>query len=187
MSDEKQAVAEPQLPGWIGHCVVCSRIIDKREQSDGGDPHGCELSDDKWVCSSECYDIATEGITILVKPYWKGDGSADYYVSIERHGREVTPHCFTDRYVAEYHAATYRWLLHGDPEPDLMAFDKESHPNLIAPGWTKWTGGDQPVGDGVKVFVRYRNQKTDTGIAIGFDWSPSDLDDDIIAYKILEQ
>lgn len=37
-------------------CSVCGDQVDTREVEDGGTPHGCNVGNDEWVCSSECYD-----------------------------------------------------------------------------------------------------------------------------------
>lgn len=38
---------------WLATCHICGRIVDTREVSEGGDPHGCQYGD-KLVCSSDC-------------------------------------------------------------------------------------------------------------------------------------
>lgn len=43
-------------PAWLAYCCVCSRVVDTREASAGGDPFGCELNDGRWTCSTACYD-----------------------------------------------------------------------------------------------------------------------------------
>jgi len=45
----------------------------------------------------------------------------ELYVSIERGGREVTPHKFPSEYRnrAEYTAAEWRHVLLGEPKPDI--------------------------------------------------------------------
>lgn len=43
-------------------CCVCGKVVDTREVEEGGDAHGCQLNDKRWVCSSDCYDIALEEI-----------------------------------------------------------------------------------------------------------------------------
>lgn len=40
----------------FANCVRCGRIIDTRENEDGGDEFGCELSDGRWTCSEECWE-----------------------------------------------------------------------------------------------------------------------------------
>lgn len=39
-------------------CCMCLAIVDTREETEGGDPEGCQLSSGLWVCSSECWDDA---------------------------------------------------------------------------------------------------------------------------------
>jgi len=41
------------------NCCICGRIVDTREQVDGGDAFGCELADGRWTCSPDCYDTTT--------------------------------------------------------------------------------------------------------------------------------
>lgn len=54
-------------PKWIKNCIKCSRIIDTREEEDGGDPHGCEY-DAGWVCSSECADLYLSDADVMAHP-----------------------------------------------------------------------------------------------------------------------
>lgn len=62
------------------------------------------------------------------------DGSfADYFVLVRCGDREMTPYCFRERFKAEYEIATLRWLLLGEPRPDLMSFNEESYPNFPSP------------------------------------------------------
>lgn len=35
-------------------CCVCGRCVDTREEDEGGDEHGAEVSPGLWVCSPEC-------------------------------------------------------------------------------------------------------------------------------------
>ncbi len=44
-------------PDWLQNCVVCKRVVDTREQADGGDPHGSGDADGGWVCSIECAEV----------------------------------------------------------------------------------------------------------------------------------
>jgi hypothetical protein len=44
----------------VANCCHCGRIIDMREEVFGGDRFGCELSDDRWVCSPECWTAVVE-------------------------------------------------------------------------------------------------------------------------------
>ena len=62
------APAPAETPTWVSNCMICGRIVDTREQKDGGDPHGCEY-DAGWVCSRECADAlldapAPAGVTV---------------------------------------------------------------------------------------------------------------------------
>lgn len=57
------ALASPAAtsgPTYVVNCCNCGRIIDTREESEGGDQWGHELSDDRWVCSPECLDAVTD-------------------------------------------------------------------------------------------------------------------------------
>ena len=40
------------------NCCKCGRVVDTWEESEGGDPHGCELASGEWVCSEECFTAA---------------------------------------------------------------------------------------------------------------------------------
>lgn len=72
-----------------------------------------------------------------IKPMRLSDGRTDYFVSIKRDDREVTPHVFSDEYKAAYHVALYNWLLNGEAKPDLMAFDEGDFPAqaVVLDGW----------------------------------------------------
>jgi len=65
-----QAAPAPKdgKPEWLSHCAVCRRVIDTREECDGGDPHGCEVGSDFWVCSPECWDAQCVGDGVLAAP-----------------------------------------------------------------------------------------------------------------------
>lgn len=54
---EMQAAVEAERE-HITTCVVCGRIIDKREQEDGGDEFGAQMANGDWVCSTECEETA---------------------------------------------------------------------------------------------------------------------------------
>lgn len=51
---------EAVTPSWLTSCSMCGRVVDMREQEDGGDAHGCECSNG-WACSRECALAAQEG------------------------------------------------------------------------------------------------------------------------------
>jgi hypothetical protein len=40
-------------------CCICGKRFDVREQSEGGGPDGAQLTDGRWTCSAEHFDIAT--------------------------------------------------------------------------------------------------------------------------------
>lgn len=73
------------------------------------------------------------------------DDRSDYFVSIERDGREVTPHVFREEYKAAYHVALYRWLLCGGEEPDLIAFGPDDWPAIVSVA-----KAPEPAGGGVR-------------------------------------
>lgn len=52
------SAAEPVA--WIANCCHCGRIVDTREEKEGGDKFGCEMSDGRWTCSPECWDAIVE-------------------------------------------------------------------------------------------------------------------------------
>lgn len=54
----EQSAPSP-APIAIANCSHCGRIIDTREEKDGGDKFGCELADGRWSCSIECYEALT--------------------------------------------------------------------------------------------------------------------------------
>jgi hypothetical protein len=49
--------------GYATNCHVCKRIIDTREEKDGGDKFGAEITTGVWVCSPECWDAIVEDNT----------------------------------------------------------------------------------------------------------------------------
>jgi hypothetical protein len=53
-----EAIRADLPPDWLTNCCKCGRVVDTRENDQGGDAHGCELPDSRWVCSSECYSAA---------------------------------------------------------------------------------------------------------------------------------
>lgn len=55
--------------------------------------------------------------------------------------------------------------------------------------WIEWTGGDRPVPAHTKVITRLRNGYTETipTRASVYRWSHLDVDDDIVAYKIVDE
>lgn len=65
---------------------------------------------------------------VSVKEMRLSDGRSDFYVSIQRGGREVTPHAFRERFKAEYHVALYDWLLNGGDEPCVIDFNENDWP-----------------------------------------------------------
>jgi hypothetical protein len=47
----------PEIPdSWVTNCCNCGRVVDTREEADGGDKFGAEASDGRWLCSAECWD-----------------------------------------------------------------------------------------------------------------------------------
>jgi len=45
-------------------CCYCNRPVDRREESEGGDPYGAQLPDKTWTCSMGCYDIMTGHLSV---------------------------------------------------------------------------------------------------------------------------
>ena len=56
-------------PAWLSNCVVCGRIVDTRENDEGGDGHGCEYPEG-WTCSSDCAE------KLHPDPEWMKEGLA---------------------------------------------------------------------------------------------------------------
>lgn len=54
------APAATSAPTHVVNCCNCGRIIDTREESEGGDQWGHQLSDNRWVCSPECLDAVAD-------------------------------------------------------------------------------------------------------------------------------
>ncbi|MEB3419923.1 hypothetical protein ACFSDD_11125 [Salipiger marinus] len=48
------SVAAAMLP----KCCICGRIVDPREESEGGDMFGARLTSGSWACSSKCWEQA---------------------------------------------------------------------------------------------------------------------------------
>jgi hypothetical protein len=44
----------------IAECVMCGRPVDTREEAEGGDAQGAQLSTGDWVCSAQCWYAAVE-------------------------------------------------------------------------------------------------------------------------------
>jgi hypothetical protein len=51
--------------------------------------------------------------------------------------------------------------------------------------WVEWNGGDRPVAEGTYVEIRTRNGNINTGSY--FRWGHSNLDGDIMAYRIIKE
>lgn len=51
-SSDEQA----EVVGHTANCCNCGRIVDTREEAEGGDKFGAEASDGRWLCSMECWD-----------------------------------------------------------------------------------------------------------------------------------
>lgn len=81
-----------------------------------------ELSGTRFETSRR---VTTE---ISIKPMKLSDGGSDYFVSIKHGANEVTPHCFRERFKAEYHVALYKWLFGQGDEPDILDFDENEWP-----------------------------------------------------------
>lgn len=39
------------------NCGVCGRVVDTREEDEGGDNYGIKLIEGGWICSAKCYDV----------------------------------------------------------------------------------------------------------------------------------
>lgn len=71
---------------------------------------------------------------VSVKPMQLSDDRTDYFVSISVGDREITPYVFRDeQFKAEYEAASFRWLLLGEPKPDLMSYSEDGWPTPSVP------------------------------------------------------
>lgn len=57
-----------ELPDWIARCCQCNRLVDTRENDEGGDIHGCQMDDGTWVCCGECWEkaagVAPDPVTV---------------------------------------------------------------------------------------------------------------------------
>ena len=43
---------------YMATCTVCGSPVDTLEQDEGGTAKGCQLINDEWVCSCECWEEA---------------------------------------------------------------------------------------------------------------------------------
>lgn len=50
--------ADKDILDELKFCAICHVPVDTREVEDGGSPDGAQLSDGRWVCSSEHWDAA---------------------------------------------------------------------------------------------------------------------------------
>lgn len=57
---------------------------------------------------------------VSVKEMKLSGGRSDFYVSIMVADREITPHCFRVKGMAEFEVEEYRWLFTGSPKPDML-------------------------------------------------------------------
>ena len=44
----------------MAECVMCGRPVDTREEAEGGDALGAQLSTGEWACSAKCWYAAVE-------------------------------------------------------------------------------------------------------------------------------
>ncbi|TCU34089.1 hypothetical protein [Rhizobium azibense] len=82
----------------------------------------------RMAAPAQTHTVEAEPVACSVKPMRLSDGRTDYFVSIRKGDREVTPHMFREEYKAAYHVALYDWLLNGKEAPDLMAFGQDEFP-----------------------------------------------------------
>ncbi|WP_143748402.1 Lar family restriction alleviation protein [Mesorhizobium carmichaelinearum] len=54
----------------------------------------------------------------------------DHFVSIERAGRQITPHKYRIKGRAEYDVAEWNWVLNGGPKPHILDFDTAARSDL---------------------------------------------------------
>ncbi|HBZ17521.1 MAG TPA: hypothetical protein DEO73_17415 [Pantoea sp.] len=54
-------------------------------------------------------------------------------------------------------------------------------------GWIEWGGGERPVGDGMKVCLKFRDgDAISTDFPQNWEWEHENIGDDIIAYRVIE-
>jgi hypothetical protein len=53
-------------------------------------------------------------------------------------------------------------------------------------GWVEWTGGECPVSRTARVEYRLRDLVEGKSIASDLDWRHEVMDDDIIAYRVVQ-
>jgi hypothetical protein len=41
------------------NCCSCGRVVDTLEKEEGGDGHGAQLNNKKWICSEDCENLVT--------------------------------------------------------------------------------------------------------------------------------
>lgn len=76
-----------------------------------------------FVALSAQGDAAQPAITCQVLEYQHSSGHPDYYVSIERNGKQITPYKSKGKGRVEYSVAEWEWLLNDGPKPDILAYD----------------------------------------------------------------
>lgn len=74
ITSRPEAEARAEAAAHLTNCVICGRIVDTREVSDGGDLHGCKY-DAGWVCSSDC------GCKLLGEPTDAEERSAEAWAA----------------------------------------------------------------------------------------------------------
>lgn len=69
---------------------------------------------------------------VSIKPMALSDGSTDYFVSIMVGDREITPYKLREEWQAAYEADSFRWLLLGAEQPDILAYGPEGWPRAAS-------------------------------------------------------
>ncbi len=63
-------------------------------------------------------------------------------------------------------------------------FAASTHPKPADDGWIEWAGGECPVGNGVKVDLRFREGNELLEIDADWRWNHRDTPSDIVAYRL---
>ena len=116
--------------------------------------------------------------------HWSKGKSSDHADCAARHLLDIGPTWdAVDPEFDSLHATALAWralaLLETVLERDRAPADD---------GWIEWKGGERPVSPRTRVFVRLRRGDVLTArcSAAGYYWLHRGIDDDIVAYKVVE-
>ncbi|EHK56853.1 hypothetical protein [Allomesorhizobium alhagi] len=100
-------------------------------------------SEDEWLATLReaitALKRAPRPVVCRVLEYRHSSGFPDYYVSVERNGKSLTPYKSKSKGRVEYSVAEWEWLLNDGPKPDILTYDDTIPSDATPPA-------SQPIG-----------------------------------------